>query len=225
MIIATWNLERLAHRRNLEKIEQLCESMHADILVLTESDERVRLQHRYCYQTPTPPPMAVPGFDEPICYASTEHRISIFTNYECVQMHKTYDEHTAICVELETEFGNLVVYGTIMGILGNRQAEYRESLPKQLSDIQRLVDAGKSLCVCGDLNCSFADNYYFTNDGRDAVRKSFFDCGIELLTENLPEAIDHIAVSSDIVAGRQIEPEEWNQDKSLSDHKGVSVQI
>ena len=142
MIIATWNLERLAHKRDLEKIEQLCESMHTDILVLTESDERVRLQHRYCYQTPTPPSMSVEGFDKPICYAPTEHRVSIFTNYKCVQKYETYDEHTAICVELKTEFGGLVVYGTIMGLLGNRQAEYRESLPKQLSDIRRLVDAG-----------------------------------------------------------------------------------
>lgn len=225
MKIATWNIERLAHKRKLDEITQACENMQADILILTESDERVQPSYTNYFHTIVPTPLEIPNFDEPLRYAATEHRVSIYTNYKLISRHPTYDAQTALCVELETEFGNLVVYGTIMGILGNRRAEYRESIPKQLADIQRFVDEGKRVCICGDFNCSFADNYYFTNDGRNAVRNCFDDCGIELLTEHLSETIDHIALSNDIVVGKQIEVEEWNEDKSLSDHKGVSVRI
>ena len=40
MKIATWNVERLKHKRSLNEIISVCEQIQADILVLTETDER-----------------------------------------------------------------------------------------------------------------------------------------------------------------------------------------
>ncbi len=43
MKIATWNIERLKVKSKLDDITALCEKADADILVLTEADERVKL--------------------------------------------------------------------------------------------------------------------------------------------------------------------------------------
>lgn len=219
MRIATWNVERLKHWRQLPEIVAACEQAAADILILTETDARIRPAFRYCFQTLCPAEIA-PGY-----YAPTERRVAIFTNYECVRRHATYDKYTALCVELATELGNLCVYGTIMGVEGNRRASFREELPRQLEDIAGLAAAGHNICVGGDFNLSFADNYYFTHFGRDALTKSFTANGIRLLTANVSECIDHIAVSERCLGGVEPDIAEWNQAKSLSDHKGIVVTI
>ncbi|GHV08745.1 hypothetical protein FACS1894217_11670 [Clostridia bacterium] len=219
MKIATWNVERLKHKAQLEQIKLACERVNADILVLTETDSRISLGYTSCFPTPRPTDT------QHAKYATTENRVSIFTNYKCVKKHPTYDELTALCVELETERGNLLVYGTIIGIYGNRHPSFEQDLSKQIADIKRLSAGDNNLCVCGDFNCSFTDNYYYTKSGRSALLQSFSDNGIELLTSDRREYIDHIAVSEQFVTDCTLQVEEWNYDKELSDHKGIAVNI
>lgn len=225
MKIATWNVERLKHRKSLKEIITACEQTSADILVLTESDEAIKLEYRYCYHTPTPPPLEIKGYDMPLTYAPSEHRVSVYTNYRIVCQHDTFDRFTSICLELETEKGNLLVYGAIMGIVGNRRPSYEAELIKQAEDFRRLTAAGHSLCIAGDYNCSFADNYYFTKSGRQRILNSFSECGIELITADCPSCIDHIAVSKCFLADSPIRLYEWNKDKQLSDHKGIAIEF
>ena len=81
----------------------------------------------------------------------------------------------------------------------------------------------KNLCVIGDYNITFSDNYYFTNFGRNELKKSFEENEIENYTQDLKETIDHIAISKKFNGDFKIETTEWNIDKKLSDHKGVSI--
>ena len=215
--IATWNIERLKHKNSLEQILLACEQIQADILVLTETDHRVCPDYQYSFHTPLLTDI------QPTFYTATENRVSVYTNYQCVRQHKTCDEYTALCVELETEKGRLLVYGTIIGIYGNRHPSFLKSLTKQLDDIERLSTGGTPVCICGDFNCSFSDNYYFTKPGREALLRTFSEHDIELLTKNEAECIDHIAVSKRFAANSSIQVVEWNQDKLLSDHKGIAV--
>ena len=141
MRIATWNIERLRHKKFLEQILLACEQTQADILVLTETDHRVRLDYPYSFHTPP-----LTGI-QPAFYSPTENRVSIYTNYPCVRQHKTYDEYTTLCVELETEKGRLLVYGTIIGIYGNRHPSFQQSLTQQLDDIKRLSASGTPVCI------------------------------------------------------------------------------
>ncbi len=53
MRIATWNVERLRHKRELDRILIACSQVNADILVLTETDTRLKP----CYQTVVQTPM------------------------------------------------------------------------------------------------------------------------------------------------------------------------
>ena len=217
MKIATWNVERLKHHHKLDEILKACEQVRADILVLTETDMRICPNYPYCFHTPLLVKIR-PGY-----YKPTENRVSIFTKYECIGRYAAYDHYTALCIELKTECGNLLVYGTIIGIFGNRHPSFMQDLKCQLTDFQRLTDGKKSLCICGDFNCSFSDNYYFTKSGRDAILQSFSENRISLLTAAQSECIDHIAVSERAINAEKIQIEEWNCDKRLSDHKGIAV--
>ena len=161
--------------------------------------------------------------DKAIPYAVTENRVSLYTNYPFVQLHQTYDPHTALCAELKTEAGNLLVYGTIIGILGNRHPSFMEELHHQSDDIRRLSKKGDGICVCGDFNCSFFDNYYFTRAGRNDLQNLFQEVELSLLTGEQAECIDHIAISRRFASFVKLTIEEWNENKLLSDHKGIAV--
>ncbi len=218
MKIATWNVERLKHKKALDEILLECENVQADILVLTETYTRLQPKYRYCIQTHMLSEI-IPDY-----YANTENRVSIFTNYPCIRQYETFDKYTSICAKLETEYGNLLVYGTIIGILGNREHSFQVDLRKQIEDFARL-SVNNNLCICGDFNCSFADSYYYTKSGRAALQKAFSENKICLLTDDKMECIDHIAISEKVIGNAQIKVDEWNLQKTLSDHKGIVVTI
>ena len=232
MRIATWNIERLKHRKSIDKILSAIEDAKADILVLTESDERIKPNYRYAFHTPklhdAPFEYRMPGrykdYAVADVYAVTENRVSIYTNYPCTKQYATYDKYTALCVELKTNAGNLLVYGTIIGIIGNRDESFKQDILLQAKDFERLSKTG-NICICGDFNCSFSDNYYYTKFGRDTLSVSFDSNNISLLTGSRPKCIDHIAVSKNFIGGSNIRISEWNLDKSLSDHKGIIADI
>lgn len=217
MKIATWNVERLKHKKDLDKITQVLEKVHADILVLTETDQQITLDYPFSFSTPPLSEL------DAHYYKSTENRITIYSKFPATAQYSTYDQYTSLCVALETPWGNLLVYGTIMGILGNRQKSFQIAVEKQMADIQALSILGKSICVIGDYNCSFSDNYYFTNQGRNTISEAFLCSKIKILTSDAPECIDHIAISSDFLPEKQWQVEEWNLDKKLSDHKGIEI--
>jgi len=219
MVIATWNVERLKHYKSLTRMLNACQSIDADILVLTETDCRLEPEYPYVFRS-------APLHDVvPELYAATENRITIYSKYPLVRRLETFDEHTSVCVELATEYGNLIVYGTIIGVFGNRHSSFLPDLTKQMNDVERLSGMNNNICFCGDFNLSFADNYYFTAEGRKRVLTQFEKCGLSILTGNQPECIDHIAISDCFVNGHPCSIEEWNQDKQLSDHKGIAVSL
>lgn len=52
MRIATWNVERLKHKKELDKILFEIQWAKADILVLTESDEQIHPDYTCYFHTP-----------------------------------------------------------------------------------------------------------------------------------------------------------------------------
>lgn len=219
MKIATWNVERLKHKSKLAQIHEKIEEIDADILVLTETDSRINTG-KYKYRIDSC--FGLTNKDHVNYYLPTENRITILTNYEVVKHHDTDNKNTALCVELKTPKGNLIVYGTIIGIYGNRRQNFKDDLVEQLKDFKRLSKEN-NLCIIGDYNISFADEYYYTKDGRNKLNNSFTQNNMTLHTSEMKECIDHIAISTLFSQGSKIEVGEWNEDKKLSDHKGVFV--
>jgi len=218
MKIATWNIERLKHKYKINDILNQINDLKADILVLTETDSRINLSN-FKNRFDTPKLIEI----DSKMYAETENRVSIFTNYEIVNQHETIDEYTSLCVELKTEIENLLVYGTIIGIYGNRNVSFNYDLINQIKDFKTI--SNNNICIAGDFNISFSDNYYFTSYGRNELNKSFEENKLELITRQSKNCIDHIAISKSFIKGKEIEIKEWNENKELSDHKGIIAEI
>lgn len=214
MTIATWNVERLKH--DTEKIAEACMAINADILVLTESDERLKLPYSHCFATRR---------DLLSMYRTTERRVMVYTNYPEIILYSTYNNERSLCVGLDTEYGELLVYGTVIGPFGNRHPSFLEDAESQAKDIDLFTHTGTNLCYIGDYNCSFSDRYYFTGKGREIILDTLNRNSLRLATAEQPECIDHIALSAGMVDDKRILIEEWNQDKQLSDHKGILVRL
>ncbi len=215
MKIATWNLERL--KKSTSKNQTIVDcliNINADIFILTETNEIINLGDAYnCFHTSK--------LEEPF-YSKGERRVSIYTKYDFIEDFKTFRADTSICIKLKTPLGALAVYGTIIGTHGNRSKSFVEDLDSQISDFDRIASTN-SFCISGDLNMTFADNYYCTKTGREKLNTSFESLNLISLTASIPENIDHIILSKTFVAERQVKVETWNIDKTLSDHIGISV--
>lgn len=219
MKIGNWNIERLKYPKNAQKIQSEIDKRNFDILVLTEYDERIK-PSGFKYEIHTDDLIS----DNTDNYLQTERRVKIFSKYPIIRELKTFDKKTACCAEFKTDLGNLIVYGTIIGIYGNRNQNFKDNLLKQILDFKQ-INVQNNICVVGDYNITFFDNYYFTKFGREELNKVFKEENIEIITVEIENNIDHIAISKDFVNKRKAVIETWNLNRELSDHFGVSVEI
>lgn len=84
MRIATWNIERLKHISRQKEIEQICSDVGADILVLTEADNRVRIGSLSYYESEALPERCEVAPGKIIEYKSTERRVVIYSRHKLV---------------------------------------------------------------------------------------------------------------------------------------------
>jgi len=225
MKIATWNLERPSKTgKRTEAILAYLQALQADILVLTETNDCIDLGPAYSvYHT---------ARLRDSTYKAGERRVSIFSKYplgDQVNGFETFDADTALCINFKTPLGELAVYGTIVGIFGNRKPPFKDDLEKQLLDFEALHRQASHFCIAGDLNISFSDNYYFTKEGRAKLNAAFEQHQMINCTANLRHNIDHIVLSEKFVGDRRVVVRYWNETENnpnrLSDHKGVMVEI
>ena len=217
MKIGTWNIERLTKNdKKIPYIVDILRKVNADIFILTETNEFLNLDNCYnCFHSS--------NLQENY-YKEGEKRVSIFSKYNLIGYIKTFRGDTSICSILKTQLGDLAVYGTIIGVEGNRKPSFEEDLNQQLLDFDKIANEN-NLCISGDFNISFGDNYYFTESGRQKLNASFAKLGLENLTSEIPQNIDHIVLTKNLIAGKSTTYDVWNLDKKLSDHIGVSITI
>ena len=109
--IATWNLDHASNgKRPIElQIEQILR-INPDILVLTESCQEVDL--------------AMHGFRRFSCakneYGKFCSEILIGPRVRLETQLNTFDETTAVCIQVETPVGEMIVYGTIITYHGDQ---------------------------------------------------------------------------------------------------------
>lgn len=213
MKIATWNLQRLEKRKNQLILDKLVE-INADILVLTETNAIIQLDNYNCISTDPLPP----GYDN-INYKVGENRVSILTKYNTTTRHKTFDRFTTVCTDIETPFGLLTVYGSIIGVFANRQPRFDNDLNGQLSDFEKICP-GRQICIAGDFNVTFSGRPWPSNKARQILVDTFKTYGLTNTTANITDTVDHIVLSNDFLYNKHFEIETWNNAKELSDHVG-----
>lgn len=218
MKIAIWNLQRLEKRKNNLILEKLVE-IDADILILTETNTAIQVENYNCISTELLPT----DFDG-IKYKGGEIRVSILTKYNIAARHDTFDKFTTVCTDIETPFGLLTVYGSIIGVFGNRQPRFDRDLNGQLSDF-KILFPNRQICFTGDLNTTFSGRPWPSKKVREILNDVFNSFKLTNTTANIEDTVDHIILSNDFLSNKKLEIETWNTDKKLSDHVGHMIML
>ena len=213
MRIATWNLERLIKKKNQQILEKLNE-INADILVLTETSSKIQLEN-YNFVSTEP----LPNFFDNIKYDNGENRVSIFTKYKILTQYRTFDNYTTVCADIETPNGRLTVYGSIIGVFGNRQPRFDNDLNGHLTDFERIISSNM-VCIAGDLNVIFSGRPWPSRRAKDTLLNAFDKYNLTNTTSEIDANVDHIILSNEFLRDKNIHIETWNIDKTLSDHVG-----
>ena len=220
--IVTWNLMRpntKTYNRNSVFHETL-RSLDADIIVLTETNGLMDLGNDYFLSKTK----ALPSDHEGFPYSDGENRTTIYSKYPFTRHFNTYDEYTAVCSEVLTPFGHLIIYGTIMGVTGGKDSRFKSDFEKQMMDIVAISQNG-STCVAGDLNITLSGYAYPSHAIINDVNDFFEDNAIEILTRNISDTVDHIAISQQFLVNLNFETERLPFDKKITDHNLVIVTL
>ena len=218
MKILTWNIER-PKKANQLILEKLAE-YKADILVLTETNAIINPGKEYSSISTEALTKGHDGID----YQVGENRTTIWTKYKIVVQHKTYDNYTSVCAQIETPNGPLNLYATIIGVFGGMGERFKSDLENQLLDFKRLPTEN-SLCIVGDLNVTFSGRAYPSHEARNKLDAAFEKLNLTNLTAEIENNVDHIVLIKDFIQNKKVTIETWNHDKILSDHIGICLTI
>ena len=218
--IATWNVERPTRfSPRVVTINDELKKHRADILILTETHDCISPGEGYSVCSSQPLAHEQDGS----IYEQGELRVSIFSVFPIIKHLPVTNPYTTVCTLIDTPYGPLAVYGCIIGIHG-RGKGFDSDLKQQVEDLS-LLTKQHQVCYAGDLNLSFCDTYYTKKEAKLLLEESFSKFGLKNLTADIPATIDHIVISKSFLSDASIQQSCWNEDKKLSDHKGVAVTI
>lgn len=179
MRLATWNVDHASNssRPKALQVDQIAQ-VNPDILVLTETCRELDLSHI--------------GYHSPMYSSQNEykkHFSAIWTKFPIVRQIPTYDSETAVCAEIGTPIGNIIVYGTIITWHGDIGSNNESPSPQWFEHHKAIQDHGhdwntliqdqifnQPLIVCGDFNQTRdGSKAYCSKDGES----------IKLLSEQL----------------------------------------
>lgn len=224
MKIINFNIERLLILSKLKQVIELIKTYDADIIVLTETNSTlIDLGENYFAQHSKP---LSKNQDNVNFYREGENRVSIYSKYPIKSKIQTTDEFTSLAIELETTFGKLVLYGTIVGIFGYSRDKERfvKDFNEQESDFNKIF-TNENVCLVGDLNISLSGWIYPSKEYRENLNNIINQFDLDKSTGNLDDNIDHILISKKFINNREIQIEQFNVDKKLSDHIGIFLTV
>jgi endonuclease/exonuclease/phosphatase family metal-dependent hydrolase len=176
MKIATWNLDHASNSsRPIDAQKEQIKNIKADIVVLTETTDKVDLS-KLGYSCVTPHQKNKYGK-----YWST-----IWSKWPITQQINCYDNETAVCAEIKTPSGDLIVYGTIITWRNDPGTDPKSRSPVWEEHDKAIVDHGNDWRAIQDtypgVPFIVAGDFNQTRDGSKAYCSPN---GIQLLTEQL----------------------------------------
>ncbi|MBI2479796.1 MAG: endonuclease/exonuclease/phosphatase family protein [Planctomycetia bacterium] len=201
MRIATWNLNRpkMSEPGRSATLQERIRQLEADVWILTETNENVSPGNGFQRAVSS----TISGYHD-----AGESRTTIWSRFPVLQQIGTHDPDTAVCIEVDSPVGPLLVYGTVIPYhdAGTR-ATYRsagrdqvgmpawqlhhESIPSHEADWRRIREKFPThhICVGGDFNQSRDGHlwngrlWYGTEEGRKLLSDSLNRVGLVCKTE------------------------------------------
>lgn len=243
--IATWNLERpRTHKTNkINALKQKMKVVNADIWILTESHvamspgENYRGAHTEHIESR---------------HTDGERRSSIWSRFPINQIIETHDPKTAVCVDLQTPEGPVIVYATVIPwtgypyrsgmefVEGLKTMElHKASIERHGKDWQRIRAEypDHAFIVGGDFNQHRDGEGSYGARGREPLTQALSASRLSCVTEQDFKAlgilnrrnVDHICLSQRLVS-KVTEVDAWEagtlpNGKRHSDHNGVWLDL
>jgi len=234
--IATWNLERptLNGWKKNPGITEKIREIDADVWILTETNASIIPSSNRLPRVGYVSVASLPTKE--LAHKLGESCTAIWSRCGIKQVISTFEIDTAVCADIVTPLGPMLIYGTILTYANdkgpNNKSKKWEEHRKAIADHNNKdwkpianEFPNHFICIAGDLNISFCDNYYFTELNRQDLLGIFKDLGLTNLTADVKQNIDHIAVSQSLIKDCTFSITTWNEDKQLSDHIGICVEI
>jgi len=220
MKILSWNIER-PNKNQLTKINQvqnLIKNENADIIIVTESNRIIDFGQEYSALHTD----SLPSFHDNQKYYEGENRVSLYSKFSFKKQISTYDSFTAVCGLTETNFGELVIYGSVIGSFGGKGFHFENDLEQQKKDIQNLQG---NICYSGDFNISFS-GWKYPNKKVIEETKEFFNAqNLEIITENNKDSAIHTVLNKDFLKDKIYTTKKIEIDRKISDHNLIICEI
>ncbi|PZU91694.1 MAG: hypothetical protein DI529_00590 [Chryseobacterium sp.] len=154
-------------------------------------------------------------------------RTIIYSKTPSNRQFSVTDNKTSLSLEFETEFGDLVIYATIIGTQFKRNPFAKNELKNCINDCSKISETNPNLIIVGDLNTSFLENEkYFTinSETTESLKSLFQKLNLTIATGKIKENINHIVIPK-FLGENLIEIKTFVEKEVLSDHKGISISI
>ena len=238
MRVATWNLERpkrKGYEKNQARLEKLVE-INADIWILTETNEAINL----------PGYEAAPSIPVDNYHGSGENFSTIHSRWPIIRYIPTWDPYFSVCVEINSPFGPLLVYGTIITYANDRGPnndsprwqEHRKSINHHCLDWAKLRKEYPNhlFILGGDFNQSRdGSGWYEDSMSVSSLNEALVTSSLKCVTqEKLQETrglsratVDHLCLPTSL-PDECCRVDAWEgvvNGRKLSDHNGILVDI
>ena len=190
----------------------------SDIIILTETNSIIDFGEKYFSVSTNPLPKLVDKYT----YELGENRVTIFSKFPFVRQIPIADSYTSVCAEIETPFGQLIIYGTIIGFLGGLLEPFKSDLEKQTLDLTQLVGQG-NVFFGGDLNIAFSGRAYPSKLVVEKVAELFDNLALTNLTKEFDNSAIHCVISNSFLENKKVEKEQTTFDKKITDHGLVTI--
>lgn len=228
MKIATLNID-WALKAGKSRIEAFLTQQDFDFLILTEAIDLNLKNFKFKYHSkPIPENIEYEGLNY-TQYLNGEkaYRSIIYSKSPSVKKYNVVDDKTSLALEFETEYGNLVIYATIIGTRFRTKPFVTNELENCIKDCQKISETNPNLIIIGDLNTSFLDDEkQFSISGKttQSLQSLFKDLNLVNATENITQNIDHIIIPN-LLTNNKIDTNVFVEKNMLSDHKGLFISI
>jgi endonuclease/exonuclease/phosphatase family metal-dependent hydrolase len=230
--IATLNInwaEKNKSKSHFKLLENFLNEKDFDFLILTEAIN-LKLKNfnfKYCSEQITENKIYEGLNYTEYLKGEKAFRTIIYSKKAALNKIKVKDGKTSCSYEFESEFGNIIIYATIIGTWFNKKPFAKIELENCIKDCEEIYLKNTNLIIIGDLNTSFLENeknFSINKETTESLKKLIKKLNLFNATEDIEKNIDHIIIPKKL-KGKMIKSDIFIKKDILSDHKGVYIEL